>query len=152
MHRFYERWCASRPGTRVLCWGTVTLAATLVAWQLMVKPLRVLQADLAARTSEAARVSATLWSAIRRFPPSVVQASPPLRPFSVLDFQFHGVTLIHWKPLPTGGELTLDAGWEQIPSIFTRLAQLDVRINGFDIRPQGGQLRVSIRLELDHAQ
>jgi pilus assembly protein HofO len=73
-----------------------------------------------------------------------------LTPFSPLDFQGDETTLVHWKPLQNGGELTLDAEWQAIPALFSRLAQRDVQIAAFAIAPQGTALR--LQLELEHAK
>jgi pilus assembly protein HofO len=75
--------------------------------------------------------------------------STELTPFSPLDFQGDNATLVHWKPLQNGGELTLEAEW-QAPGAFSRLAQRDVQIAAFAIAPQGTALR--LRLELEHAK
>ena len=71
---------------------------------------------------------------------------------AVLPAHFQGdeTTLVHWKPLQNGGELTLDAEWQAIPALFSRLAQQDVEIAAFAIAPQGRALR--LQLELEHAK
>jgi pilus assembly protein HofO len=73
-----------------------------------------------------------------------------LTPFSPLDFQDGDTTLVHWKPLPNGGELALEVEWPAIPGLFSRLAQQDVQVAAFAISPQGKALR--LRLELNHAK
>jgi len=95
--------------------------------------------------------NASLWPAVRKGPfrPDSAKARE-LAPFSPLNFQGDETTLVHWKPLQNGGELTLDAEWQAIPALFSRLAQQDVEIAAFAIAPQGRALR--LELELEHAK
>ena len=103
--------------------------------------------------ADAVQRHATLWpvasNAPRRTPEP--DARPVVR-FSPLDFQADGATLVHWKPLPGGGELALDAEWPAILTVFARLAQQDVRIAAFTLAPQGAALRLRVQLEQDHAK
>ncbi|AVJ81957.1 putative dNA utilization protein HofO [Enterobacter hormaechei subsp. hoffmannii] len=59
---------------------------------------------------------------------------------------------MYWKPQHSGGELALDALWGAVPAIFSRLALENVRVSAFSITPQGKQLRLSLQLEIGHAQ
>ncbi|WP_276330668.1 hypothetical protein [Enterobacter hormaechei] len=39
-----------------------------------------------------------------------------------------------------------------VPALFSRLALENVRVSAFSITPQGKQLRLSLQLEIGHAQ
>ncbi|MEM5525986.1 DNA utilization protein HofO [Enterobacter hormaechei] len=76
----------------------------------------------------------------------------PVQPFSPLAFQREDARLVYWKPQQSGGELALDALWSAVPALFSRLALENVRVSAFSITPQGKQLRLSLQLEIGHAQ
>ncbi|MFV9137371.1 DNA utilization protein HofO [Enterobacter hormaechei] len=76
----------------------------------------------------------------------------PSQPFSPLAFQREGARLVYWKPQQRGGELALDAYWGAVPALFSRLALENARVRAFSITPQGKQLRLSLQLEIGHAQ
>ena len=76
----------------------------------------------------------------------------PVQPFSPLAFQREDARLVYWKPQHSGGELALDALWGAVPALFSRLALENVRVSAFSITPQGKQLRLSLQLEIGHAQ
>ena len=151
MNILLERWCESRPGCRVLGWclGTVFLGA--VAWGTLLRPVHLQCVALRLQVTDAVRTNVSLWPAASKVPyqTETVEARGG-QPFSPLDFQADGTRLVHWKPLQSGGELTLDAEWQAIPELFSRLAQQDVQIAAFAIAPQGTALR--LQLELEHAK
>nr|WP_233163625.1 DNA utilization protein HofO [Enterobacter hormaechei] len=60
--------------------------------------------------------------------------------------------MVYWKPQQRGGELALDASWGAVPALFSRLALENARVRAFSITPQGKQLRLSLQLEIGHAQ
>lgn len=151
MDTLVERWCESRPRHRVLCWCLGSLLAGLVAWGTLLRPVDKQCAEQQRQLIEDVSTNAALWPAVRKVPfrPDAVKAQA-LTSFSPLDFQGDNTTLVHWKPLQNEGELALDAEWQAIPELFSRLAQQDVQIAAFTISPQGSALR--LRLELEHAK
>ena len=92
----------------------------------------------------------SLWPKAGRRP--VVTQVKPVQPFSPLAFQREDARLVYWKPQQSGGELALDALWGAVPALFSRLALENVRVSAFSITPQGKQLRLSLQLEIGHAQ
>lgn len=151
MNTLLERWCESRPWQRVLCWCMGSLLAGLAAWGALLRPVDRQCAERQRQLIEEVSTHASLWPVVRQRPfrPDTAKARVQT-PFSPLDFQGERTTLVHWKPLQNGGELTLDAEWQAIPALFSRLAQQDVEIAAFTISPQGTALR--LRLELEHAK
>ncbi|ELE9706753.1 HofO [Enterobacter cloacae] len=153
MNMILERWCESRRRYRVLCGGLGVAFLWGTAWGVFLRPLNSQLAALQMQMAEAVQRHAALWRVAsngpRRTPESDVR---PVVRFSPLDFQADGATLVHWKPLPGGGELALDADWPAILTVFTRLAQRDVRIAAFTLVPQGAALRLRVQLEQDHAK
>lgn len=79
-------------------------------------------------------------------------ASDALAALFSLAFQREGARLVYWKPQQSGGELALDASWGAVPALFSRLALENARVSAFSITPQGKQLRLSLQLEIGHAQ
>ncbi|MGY5369635.1 HofO family protein [Enterobacter oligotrophicus] len=153
MDLIFQRWCESRPAIRVLGWCVVSCAVALVIWGMLVRPVNRQSEELNAQVNRTRQTNASLWPVVRRqHPTPEAGVARPVQPFSPLEFQAHGVTLVHWKPQQSGGELALDAGWSDIPALFSRLALRDVRVSLFDIIPQGTLLRVRIQLEINHAQ
>ena len=151
MDTLLERWCESRPWYRVLFWCLGSFLAGLAAWGTLLRPLDRQCAERQRQLIQDARTNAALWSAVRKVPfLTETTEALALTPFSPLDFQDDNATLVHWKPLQNGGELTLDAEWQAIPALFSRLAQQDVEIAAFAIAPQGRALR--LQLELEHAK
>ncbi|MEH0887528.1 HofO [Enterobacter sp. UNJFSC 003] len=146
-----ERWCQCRPWQRVLCWFLSVLSLGVTAWGALLRPTHE---QLAARQLlHAERTNASLWPAARKVPQQPVAPDVAvLRPFSPLDFQATGTRLVNWKPLQSGGELTLDADWQAIPAVFSALAQRAVRVTAFTLSPQGAALRLRVALEKDHAR
>ncbi|MFL4366077.1 HofO family protein [Enterobacter asburiae] len=151
MDTLLERWCESRPWYRVLFWCLGSLLAGLAAWGTLLRPVERQCAERQHQLIQDARTNAALWPAVRKMPfrPETPE-SRELISFSPLDFQGDNTTLVHWKPLQNGGELMLEAEWQALPEIFSRLAQRDVQIAAFAISPQGKALR--LRLELEHAK
>ena len=146
MNILLERWCESR-----LCWCLSTFLAGLAAWGTLLRPVERQCAERQSQLIQEARTNASLWPVVSTVPLRTETAqAPEMKPFSPLDFQGDETTLVHWKPLQNGGELTLEAEWQAIPGLFSRLAQRDVEIAAFAIAPEGKALR--LRLELDHAK
>ena len=153
MDTLLERWCENRPWHRGLCWCLSLLFVGLTAWSTILRPVDRLCAELQRQLMQDARANASLWLTAGKMPfspePSEAQK---MQPFSPLDFQGGGMRLVHWKPSHSGGELTLDAEWQAIPTVFSRLAQRDVQIAAFSISPQEALLRLRLELESEHAK
>ena len=124
MNTLLERWCESRPWHRVLCWCLGSLLAGLVAWGALLRPVDRQCAEQQRQLIENVSTNASLWPVVRKGPflPDAAKAR----------------------------ELALDAEWQAIPELFSRLAQQDVQIAAFTISPQGTALR--LQLELEHAK
>lgn len=151
MDTLLERWCESRPWSRVLFWCLGSFLAGLAAWGTLLRPVDRQCAERQRQLIQDARANAALWPAVRKvlFRPEAPE-SRELISFSPLDFQGDNATLVHWKPLQNGGELMLEVEWQALPALFSRLAKRDVQIAAFAIAPQGKALR--LRLELEHAK
>lgn len=93
--------------------------AGLVAWGALLRPVDRQCAEQQRQLIEDVSTNASLWPAVRKGPfrPDSAKARE-LAPFSPLNFQGDETTLVHWKPLQNGGELTLDAEWQAIPELF----------------------------------
>ena len=153
METLLERWCESRPWCRLVCGGLGILLMGLTAWGVVLRPAERQCADLWQQLSQAARTNASLWPTACQVPFSPqTRTALEIKPFSPLDFQGEGTRLLHWKPLQNGGELTLDAEWQAIPTVFTRLAQWDVQVAAFALSAQGSALRLRVELEEQHAK
>lgn len=120
-------------------------------WGTLLRPVDRQCGERQSQLNQGVRANAALWPAVSQMPsrPKTAQVRV-LTPFSPLDFQDGDTTLVHWKPLPNGGELALEVEWPAIPGLFSRLAQQDVQVAAFAISPQGKALR--LRLELNHAK
>ncbi len=150
MDIWYQRWSDARPSRRVLCWFIASGLVALAIWGLLLRPAALHYADIQAQASSAKRLNASLWpEAGRRV---VVTQVTPSRPFSPLAFQREEARLVYWKPQQSGGELALDASWDEVPALFSRLALENVRVSAFSITPQGKRLRLNLQLEIGHAQ
>lgn len=69
------------------------------------------------------------------------------KPFSPVDFQRPGAELMSWTPAGRGGELVLESIWEQVPSVFTLLAERGMRVVAFSL--QAGETRHVLTLQLE---
>ena len=147
---WYQRWTDARPSRRVLCWLIASGIVAFAIWGALLRPAALCYADIQAQASSAKRINASLWPKAGRRP--VVTQVKPVQPFSPLAFQREDARLVYWKPQHSGGELALDALWGAVPAIFSRLALENARVSAFSITPQGKQLRLSLQLEIGHAQ
>ncbi|MBE3287587.1 HofO [Enterobacter cloacae complex sp. P31C] len=151
MDTLLERWCESRPWCRLVCGGLAILLMGLAAWGVLLRPVEQQCAERQQQLIQAARTNASLWPTASQAPFSPqTRTALELKPFSPLDFQGEGTRLLYWKPLQNGGELALEAEWQAIPPLFSRLAQRDVWVAAFTLSPQNTALR--LRLELEHAK
>ena len=70
-----------------------------------------------------------------------------IKPFSPVDFQRPGAELVRWTPAGRGGEMVLETVWEQVPSVFTLLAERGMRVSAFSIRAGATQHTLTLQLE-----
>ncbi len=153
MNMWYQRWADAPPSRRVLCWSIASAIVALAIWGLLLRPAYIHFARIQAQVLSTGRINATLWPrALRQPVVTQVRGAHSAEPFSPLALQGEGARLVHWKPRQSGGELALDASWQAVPALFSRLARKDVRVSAFDIAPQGTQLRLSLQLETGHAR
>lgn len=153
MNTLSERWCASRPWCRLACGGLGIFLVVLAAWSILLRPVERQCAERQRQLIQNARTNASLWPVAIQVPfRPETQVAVEMPPFSPLDFQGEGMALVHWKPLQKGGELALDAEWQTITHVFSRLAQRDVKVAAFTVSPQGAALRLLLTLEPDNAK
>nr|EKU4731311.1 DNA utilization protein HofO [Kluyvera ascorbata] len=70
-------------------------------------------------------------------------------PFSPVDLQREGVRLVSWVPSAVGGEMSLEADWQQIPATFSMLAERGMQVIAFSLSPGNGALNFSLQLVRD---
>ena len=69
--------------------------------------------------------------------------------FSPVDFQREGVRLVSWVPSAVGGEMSLEADWQQVPATFSMLAERGMQVIAFSLSPGNGALNFSLQLVRD---
>jgi pilus assembly protein HofO len=149
----FERWCESRLGWRVLGWCLGVVMLSVMLWTTLLRPVQKQRTALQLQLARTERFNASLWPAASKvLPPAITPVRLAVQPFSPLDFQSSDARLVQWKPLSSGGELTLDADWQAVPAVFSRLAQRNAQVMAFSLTPQGAKLRLRVQLEQDHAQ
>lgn len=67
--------------------------------------------------------------------------------FSPADFQLPDVRLVRWLPKGNGGEMVLDTPWEQVPAVFTHLAECSMSVAAFTVRVEHNTLQLALQLE-----
>lgn len=77
------------------------------------------------------------------------QGDAPLIPFSPVDLQREGVRLVSWVPSAVGGEMSLEADWQQVPATFSMLAERGMQVIAFSLSPGNGALNFSLQLVRD---
>lgn len=141
MRQLPERWCGLTPLTRCGYWLSAILLLSAAGGYCLpwsgaalstASPLRQWQ------TLRALQIQAEQYQ----------QTLPDTVPFSPLDFQRDGTHLSRWQPAETGGEMVLETQWQQIPSVFLRLAERNMQAAAFSIRPVDGRLRLTLQLEV----
>ncbi|VAX68757.1 HofO [Enterobacter kobei] len=136
METLLERWCDSRPWCRLICMCLGIFLVGLAAWSTVLRPVERECTERQQQLVQEVRTNASLWpSASKTALRPETQTAREMMPFSPLDFQGEGTTLLHWKPLQNGGELALESAWQAIPALFSRLAQRDVQVAAFTISP-----------------
>lgn len=66
--------------------------------------------------------------------------------FSPVDFQREGVRLVSWVPSGTGGDMTLETPWQQVPSAFSMLAEREMQVLAFSLSAEKGVLSLTLQL------
>lgn len=152
MHNFSERWHGFRLRTRVLSWGLGSCVVLLGAYLTLARPVIQQMSLLESSRSQSASARAALWVSEAHPHPVLAQSVVPVTlPFSPLDFQTGSVRLIHWLPGEKGGELTLNADWAQIPSLFARLTHCGMGVSSFSVMPEGARLLLMVQVENPNA-
>lgn len=138
MLMFAERWCDFSPRIR------------LGAWLLMLGFLGAVGA-LCCRQQRLDAAPVPLNAQWRKMMPlrvvTPIASGSPINTFSALDFDSGGSKLVSWQPVGAGGELTLEADWQSIPSLFTQLAACGRAVRGFSMLPEQQHLRLTLQLE-----
>lgn len=150
MHNFSERWHGFRLRTRVLCWCLGSCVVLLGAYLTLARPVIQQMSLLESTRSQSASARAALWAS-EAHPVPAESVVPVTLPFSPLDFQTGSVRLIHWLPGEKGGELTLNADWAQIPSLFARLTHCGMGVSSFSVMPEGTRLQLMVQVENPNA-
>ncbi len=134
-----ERWHAGLAGLLLMAAGGVAFllqpepASQSVAWkQQQVVRIARWQSVMPLRAALNVAADATLATT---------------KPFSPVDFQRPGAELMSWTPAGRGGELVLESIWEQVPSVFTLLAERGMRVVAFSL--QAGETRHVLTLQLE---
>lgn len=70
----------------------------------------------------------------------------PFIAFSPVDFQREGARLMSWVPSDTGGEMSLEIPWQQVPATFSMLAERGMQVIAFTLRAENGVLRFILQL------
>ena len=66
--------------------------------------------------------------------------------FSPVDFQREGVRLVSWVPSGSGGDMSLEGPWQQVPSTFSMLAERDMQVLAFSLSAEKGVLSLTLQL------
>ncbi|MCK1969854.1 hypothetical protein MT962_003721 [Franconibacter sp. IITDAS19] len=155
-----ERWLTAPVSVRLLCWLAWTMAWLVVGW-LALAPTRQENAAQALRyqklmqTVERQRqqLAGHQDEAQHNRQITALEAKLKPEPFSALELvQAHGGRLARWSPDGQRGELVVDLAWPQVPAFFARLARYDIEATAFTLAPHEKSLRLSLQLEMKHAQ
>lgn len=144
-------WFALSPRLRVVCWLTGALCGLMLAWWLVVSPLKDRQVQL--RIQQEANESAlrAQWRKLRDItPPPQSATDVALSPFTPLDFHTHERQLLRWQPAQNGGEMVLQTQWALVTGSFLMLAQRDMLVPSFSLIAEENGLRFTLGLEHDH--
>lgn len=71
--------------------------------------------------------------------------------FSPVDFQLKGARLVSWIPSASGGDMSLETPWQQVPATFSRLAERGMQVIAFSLSAENGVLRLGLQLGRDDA-
>lgn len=147
-----DSWCALTSRWRCICWA---VSSTLIVLLVTGVQARLRDRQLATGQAQQVRdtnINAGLWAAVRKLtPPAQVQSPAITRPFSPLEFDTGDRRMVRWQPGNNGGELVVEAGWAQIPTLFSTLAQRDIAVARFSIQPEKKTLQVVMQLERQNA-
>ena len=145
-----ERWLSGPGWRRVAMITVVTGLATVVAWMSLIRPHHSHFSQLEADNKQTAQRIAELQRKVLQVSPSELHVHPSnLRAFSVTEFvgKSRG-KLLKWQPENKEGTLEILVPWEELPGLFTRLAEYRV-VSGhsFTITEQGDLLKFVIKME-----
>lgn len=147
-----DRWCALTPGVRLLWWSAGTCILFFLAFWLAIRPVQRQITTLNEQYATELSTRAMLWKKARALYQAQTQVNevPAPLPFSPLDFHAGNVSLVHWRPAGTGGELMLETDWAQIPALFDQLAQRGAGVSMFSVAREKGRLRFAVQVEHLH--
>lgn len=144
-------WLAQSPRRRIACWCGYTCVLVMIAALSLIYPL---MQERDAQREAFARQHAAVQSQWRELYQLAAQVDPPLLmsdeqtiPFTPLALQSTQARLIHWIPSAQGGEISLRSTWEAIPSVFSLLADRDMRVNRFSLSAEGEALLFTLQVE-----
>jgi len=76
----------------------------------------------------------------------LLQGEKPVMAFSPAHFQHQGVRLVSWVPSDSGGEMSLEAPWQQVPPLFLMLAERSMQVVDFSLRAEKEALSLTFQL------
>lgn len=145
-----ERWVSGPAWRRVAMIAFVTGLVTVAARMSLIRPHHSHFSLLEADNKQVGQRNAELQRKVLQVSPSELHVRPSsLRAFSVAEFvgESRG-KLLKWQPENKEGVLEILLPWEELPSLFTRLAEYRV-VSGhsFTITAQGDLLKLVIKME-----
>lgn len=145
-----ERWLSGPGWRRVAMITVVTGLVTIAAWMSLIRPQHSHFSQLEADSKQTAQRIAELQRKVLQISSSELHVRPSnLRAFSVAEFvgESRG-KLLKWQPENKGGILEILLPWEELPGLFTRLAEYRV-VSGhsFTITAHGGLLKLMLTME-----
>lgn len=76
----------------------------------------------------------------------MLQGERPGIAFSPAHFQHQSVRLVSWVPSDSGGEMSLEAPWQQVPPLFLMLAERSMQVVDFSLRAEKEALSLTFQL------
>lgn len=145
-----ECWLSGPGWRRVVMIVVVTGVVTFVAWISLIRPHHSHFSQLEADSKHSARRITELQRKVLQVLPSELHVHPSnLRAFSVTEFvgKSRG-KLLKWQPENKEGTLEILVPWEELPGLFTRLAEYRVVAgHSFTITAQGELLKLMLTME-----
>lgn len=145
-----ERWLSGPGWRRVAIFAAVTGLVTVAAWMSFIRPHHSHFSQLEADSKQTTQRIAELQRKILQVSPSELHVRlSNLRAFSIAEFvgESRG-KLLKWQPENKEGTLEILLPWEELPSLFIRLAEYRV-VSGhsFTITAQGDLLKLMMKME-----
>ena len=150
MPRDLEFWYALTPLFRALVGITLTLLLMTLCWWGVIYPIETEQNALDQQRDAQQLTTQIRWKTLLKLKPPLREPGPhdeAKKTFSPLALQSAGRQLIRWQPGARGGEIELEAQWEQIPQTFTYLAERNMWVTAFSLVMKENRLHFTLQLE-----